>query len=176
MKFIPSKIKDVIVIEPKLFRDARGFFYESYSKELFAKNGISAEFVQDNRSLSALGVLRGLHYQMAPKAQAKLVWVTRGEAFDVVVDIRKASKTFGHHVAEILSAENKKMIYIPEGFAHGFCALTEDTEFSYKVSDYYSPEHERGIRWDDPKIAIAWPKIKGGYLVSDKDKKFPVLS
>ncbi len=175
MKFTPSAIPDVLIIEPRVFSDERGFFFENYSKELFAKNGIRVEFVQDNHSRSSKGVLRGLHYQGAPKAQAKLVRVIKGEAFDVVVDIRKDSKTFGRIVSDILSEENKKMLFIPPGFAHGFCALKEGTEFVYKVSELYSPEHERGILWNDPALAIPWPKLDTGYLLSEKDKRYPTL-
>ena len=172
MKFIPTKIEGVLVVEPEVFGDSRGFFYESYRKDEFLKNGIRGEFVQDNRSRSAKGVLRGLHYQLDPYAQAKLVTVTRGKAFDVAVDMRPGSKTFGRHVSEILTAENKKMIYIPEGFAHGFLSLEDGTEFFYKVSKPYSPAHERGILWNDPGISIPWPTLETDYVISEKDKKF----
>ncbi|MGH7198357.1 MAG: dTDP-4-dehydrorhamnose 3,5-epimerase [Candidatus Omnitrophota bacterium] len=176
MKFLKTTLPDVLVIEPEVFSDQRGSFFESFNRELFRKNGISAEFVQDNHSVSARGVLRGLHYQVPPRAQAKLVRVVRGEAFDVVVDIRQNSNTFGRHACEILSAENRKMLYIPPGFAHGFLSLKEGTEFLYKVSDVYSPGHERGILWSDPALKLPWPKMEAGIVLSEKDKKYPPLA
>ena len=176
MKFTPLAIPDVILIEPKVFEDKRGFFFEFYHQELFRQNGIDVTFVQDNYSRSSKGTLRGLHFQIDPKAQDKLVRVTRGEVFDVAVDIRKGSKTFGKFVSTTLSAENKKMLFIPKGFAHGFCVLTDGTEFLYKVSDFYSPKHERGIQWNDPAIGIPWPKLDCGYIFSEKDKQYPPLS
>jgi dTDP-4-dehydrorhamnose 3,5-epimerase len=175
MNFIKTPIDGVIVIEPKVFGDPRGFFYESYHKRLFVQNGIQDDFVQDNVSSSAKGVLRGLHYQIAPHAQAKLMRVFRGSVYDVVVDIRPRSKTFGKFFPIVLSAENRKMLYVPQGFAHGFCTLEEGTEFLYKVSDYYSPEHERGVLWSDPGLAIPWPTIDRPFILSEKDKKFPNL-
>jgi dTDP-4-dehydrorhamnose 3,5-epimerase len=175
MHFIKTDIDGVIVIEPKVFHDPRGFFFESYRKELFAQNGIQDDFVQDNISSSARGVLRGLHYQVAPRAQAKLMRVLRGSVYDVAVDIRSRSKTFGKFFATVLSAENKKMLYVPKGFAHGFCVLEEGTEFLYKVSDYYSPELERGVLWSDPGLAIPWPKLDCEFILSEKDKKYPTL-
>jgi dTDP-4-dehydrorhamnose 3,5-epimerase len=175
MNFIKTDIDGVIVIEPKVLGDARGFFYESYRKELFTRNGIPDDFVQDNVSSSVLGVLRGLHYQLAPRAQAKLMRVLRGSVYDVAVDIRSGSKTFGKFFSITLSAENKKMLYIPKGFAHGFCVLEEGTEFMYKVSDYYSPEHERGVLWSDPGLAIPWPKLDREFILSEKDRKYPCL-
>jgi len=175
MKFTRLEIPDVLLIEPKIFSDARGFFYESYHMKVFAEAGIVAPFVQDNQGCSSRGVLRGLHYQIEPMAQAKLVRVTRGEAFDVAVDIRKGSKTFGKFVTAILSGENKKMLYIPAGFAHGYCALTDGTEFLYKVTEFYSPQHERGILWKDPDIGIPWPETEGEYILSEKDRKYPLL-
>ena len=173
MKFIPSKIPDVIMIEPKVFQDARGFFYESYNKKIFYENGIRSEFVQDNQSSSGKGILRGIHYQTAPRAQAKLVWVTKGVAFDVAVDLRERSKTFCQYVSEILSADNKKMFYIPKGCAHGFQTLTDDCEVEYFMSQFYSPEHGAGVRWDDSLLKISWP-IKNPIL-SKQDKKWPLL-
>lgn len=168
-------MEGVIVIEPKVYNDSRGFFYESYRQKLFADHGIKDNFVQENVSTSSQGVLRGLHYQTAPRAQAKLMRVLRGSVYDVAVDLRKRSPTYGKFFAVTLSAGNKKMLYIPRGFAHGFCVLEEGTEFLYKVSDYYSPEHERGILWSDPGLAIPWPKLDRDFILSDKDKKYPVL-
>ena len=175
MNFIRPEIEGVIVIEPKVFNDPRGFFYESYRKKLFVQNGVKGDFVQDNVSSSAKGVLRGLHYQIAPRAQAKLMRVLRGSVYDVAVDIRPRSRTFGKFFSITLSAGNRKMLYIPKGFAHGFCVLEDGTEFMYKVSDYYSPEHERGVLWSDPGLAIPWPKIDRAFILSEKDKKYPVL-
>jgi len=163
------------LIEPQVFGDSRGFFYESFRENEFTRHGIEARFVQDNHSRSSKGVLRALHFQVKPKEQAKLIRVISGEVFDVVVDIRRDSKTFGQHFHSILNAENKTMLYVPAGFAHGFLALKDDTEFLYKVTDYYSPEHERGILWNDPAIKIAWPKLDAAYILSDKDKKNPTL-
>lgn len=165
----------MVVVEPKVHSDPRGFFYESYRKELFVANGITDDFVQDNISRSAKGVLRGLHYQLPPRAQAKLMRVLCGSVFDVVVDIRPGSKTFGEYFSIILSAENKKMLYVPRGFAHGFCVLQDGTEFLYKVSDYYSPQHEAGLPWDDPSLAIPWPQLDREIILSEKDKKYPPL-
>lgn len=175
MNFIRTEIEGVIVVEPKVFDDPRGFFYESYRKKLFVENGIKDDFVQDNVSSSAKGVLRGLHYQAAPHAQAKLMRVLRGSVYDVAVDIRPRSKTFGKFFSIMLSAENRKMLYVPKGFAHGFCVLEEGTEFLYKVSDYYLPDYERGILWSDPDLAISWPKLDRAFLLSNKDKKYPTL-
>ncbi|PIQ87338.1 MAG: dTDP-4-dehydrorhamnose 3,5-epimerase [Candidatus Omnitrophica bacterium CG11_big_fil_rev_8_21_14_0_20_45_26] len=173
MKFTPLKIPDVILIEPNVHGDGRGFFFESYHEKVFAEHGINDRFVQDNHSSSVKGVLRGLHYQIAPKAQAKLIRVIRGSIFDVAVDIRKDSKTFGQHVTMTLTAEKREMLYIPAGFAHGFCVLENGTEVFYKVSDFYSPADERGILWNDPKLAIPWPPLKIDYLLSERDRKHP---
>jgi dTDP-4-dehydrorhamnose 3,5-epimerase len=175
MKFIPLNIPDVILIEPDVFEDARGFFYESYREDIFAQNGITTKFVQDNHSRSTKGVLRGLHYQVGQKAQTKLVRVVRGEVFDVAVDIRKGSKTFGKYVGQVLSEKNKRMMYIPPGFAHGYLTLEDNTEFLYKCSDFYSPSHERGLIWNDSDINIQWPKLKADYILSEKDGKYPFL-
>lgn len=175
MKFTRLAISDVVLIEPKVLGDDRGFFLEFYREDFFARNGISVKFVQDNHSRSAKGVLRGLHFQVEPMAQAKLVRVVQGEVYDVAVDIRKGSKTFGKYVGEVLSAENKKMLYIPPGFAHGYCALRDGTEFMYKCSALYSPSHERGLIWSDPDLGISWPKLDVEYILSEKDKRYPVL-
>jgi len=169
MKVTPAAIPDVLVIEPKIFGDERGFFFESYNRRAFKEaTGLDIDFVQDNHSKSTQGVLRGLHYQLPPKAQGKLVRVVQGEVFDVAVDLRKSSPTFGRWVGNVLSAENKKQIWIPPCFAHGFLTLSDTAEFLYKTTDYYSPEHERCIRWDDPALAIDW-RLDGSPLVSAKD-------
>lgn len=158
MKATPTKIPDVFVIEPRVFGDDRGFFFESFNEKAFnAATGNSLPFVQDNHSKSVRGVLRGLHYQLPPKAQGKLVRVVQGEVFDVAVDIRKDSPTYGQWVAEVLSADNKKQMWIPPGFAHGFLTLSDTAEFLYKTTDYWSPEHERAIKWDDASLNIPWP-------------------
>lgn len=175
MKFTPLEIPEVLLIEPDVHGDGRGFFSEWYREDVFREHGIGVKFVQDNHSRSSRGVLRGLHYQIPPHAQDKLVRVIRGSAFDAACDIRKGSKTFGRHVSALLSDENRRMLYIPKGFAHGFLALEEGTEFLYKVSDFYSPEHERGILWSDPAMRIDWPKLDMKYLLSEKDQKFPTL-
>lgn len=158
MKATPTKIPDVFVIEPRVFGDERGFFFESFNEKAFnAATGNSLPFVQDNHSRSVKGVLRGLHYQLPPKAQGKLVRVVQGEVFDVVVDVRKDSPTYGEWVGEALSADNKKQLWIPPGFAHGFLTLSDSAEFLYKTTDYWSPEHERAIKWDDASLNIPWP-------------------
>ena len=158
MKVTPLSIPDVLLIEPQVFGDDRGFFYESFNQNKFEEAmGKKINFVQDNHSKSIKGVLRGLHYQLTPKAQGKLVRVIQGEVFDVVVDLRQSSPTFGKWVSEILSADNKKQIWIPEGFAHGFLTLSDTAEFLYKTTDFYSTEHEQAIRWNDEKIGIQWP-------------------
>lgn len=158
MKVIETSIPDVKILEPKLFRDERGYFFESFNQKTFEEViGLSPVFIQDNHSKSLKGVLRGLHYQLPPKAQGKLVRVVHGQVFDVAVDIRKSSPTFCQWVGDILSEENKKQLWIPEGFAHGFVTLSETAEFLYKTTEYHAPELERCIRWDDPEIAIGWP-------------------
>ena len=157
MKVTSTRIPDVLLIEPKVFGDDRGFFFESFNQKAFKEaTGLNVSFVQDNHSKSAKNVLRGLHYQIE-QPQGKLVRVTQGEVFDVAVDIRKGSKTYGQWVGLILSAENKKQLWIPPGFAHGFLTLSETAEFLYKTTDYYSPEHERCIIWNDTEIGIQWP-------------------
>ena len=159
-QFLSLRIPDVILIEPEVFDDERGFFIESYQMERFATAGISYEFVQDNHSRSIQGVLRGLHYQIK-KPQGKLIRVVAGEIFDVAVDLRKASATFGQWVEAYLSAENKKQIWVPPGFAHGFYVISEYAEVLYKATDYYAPQWERSILWNDPRIGIQWPLING---------------
>jgi dTDP-4-dehydrorhamnose 3,5-epimerase len=169
MKVIPQAIPDLLVIEPKVFGDERGFFFESFNRRQFAEAiGRDVDFVQDNHSRSAKNVLRGLHYQIQ-HPQGKLVRVVQGVVFDVAVDIRKSSPTFGQYVGVELSAENKRMFWIPEGFAHGFAVISEAAEFLYKTTDYWAPEFERSIAWDDPDIGINWP-IQGEPLLSTKDR------
>lgn len=176
MPFLFKKlaIPDVVLIEPKVFGDERGFFMETYKESEFFKFGIKKKFIQENHSKSKKGVLRGLHYQAFPKAQAKIVRCIAGEIFDVAVDIRKNSPTYKKWVTEVLSAENKKQLYIPEGFAHGFCVLSREAEIVYKCNREYSPEKERGIIWNDPSIKIKWPVKKP--ILSEKDKKWPTLN
>lgn len=158
MKVTPTSIPDVLLIEPKVFGDSRGFFFESYNHNTFSQaTGLDLAFVQDNHSKSSKGVLRGLHYQLPPRAQGKLVRVVQGEVFDVAVDVRKSSPTFGQWIGEILSADNKKQLWIPPGFAHGFVTLSDTAEFVYKTTDYYAPGLERSIAWNDPEVGIAWP-------------------
>lgn len=174
MQVTPLAIADVLLIEPKVFGDARGFFFESFNQEAFTRaTGVSLPFVQDNHSRSRRGVLRGLHYQLAPKAQGKLVRVTSGAVFDVAVDIRRDSPTFGRWAGSVLSADNHHQLWIPPGLAHGFVVLTDTADFLYKTTDYYSPAHERAIRWDDPAIGIEWPLAARGIaqpVLSDKDQ------
>jgi dTDP-4-dehydrorhamnose 3,5-epimerase len=169
MNITPTEIPAVLVIEPRVFEDDRGFFFESFNEKIFAdKLNISARFVQDNHSCSAQNVLRGLHYQIQ-QPQGKLVRVVAGAIFDVVVDIRKSSPTFGQWVSCILSAENKKQLWVPEGFAHGFLSMADGTEVLYKATDFYAPAHERSIVWNDPDLAIAWP-LTANPIVSAKDQ------
>ncbi|WP_042150697.1 MULTISPECIES: dTDP-4-dehydrorhamnose 3,5-epimerase [unclassified Pseudoalteromonas] len=159
MKATKLTIPEVILFEPKVFGDERGFFFESFNQKIFEEvAGLKRDFVQDNHSKSQKGVLRGLHYQLPPMAQGKLVRVAQGEVFDVAVDIRKNSPTFGQWVGEVLSAENGRQLWVPEGFAHGFITLSDTAEFLYKTTNYYSPEHERCIAWDDEAINISWPE------------------
>ena len=158
MKVTPLSIPDVLLIDPQVFGDDRGFFYESFNQNKFEESiGKKINFVQDNHSKSVKGVLRGLHYQLNPKAQGKLVRVTQGEVFDVAVDLRQSSPTFGKWVGEIISADNKKQLWIPEGFAHGFLTLSDTAEFLYKTTDFYSKDHEEAIQWNDKTIGIDWP-------------------
>ncbi len=175
MKFIKTKISEVVIIEPRVFGDDRGYFMESYKKTLFDKNIRKINFIQDNESKSKKGVLRGLHYQLPPFAQSKLVRVIKGKVLDVAVDIRKNSSTFGKYVAVELSEENKRQLFIPRGFAHGFLVLSDEAIFTYKVDNYYAPEYDRGIRFDDLDIEIDWNFPKEEILVSDKDKNASFL-
>jgi len=176
MNFIKTKLEDVIVIEPAVFGDHRGWFMETYSDSKMKEAGIDLTFVQDNQSFSATkGTLRGLHYQLAPKAQTKLVRCTRGAIFDVAVDIREGSPTYGKWFGIELSAENKKQLLVPKGFAHGFMTLTDDAEVQYKVDELYAPECDRGILWNDPDIGIEWP-MEVTPVLSAKDEKAPLLN
>ena len=170
LEILKTSIDGVLLIKPEVFGDSRGFFFESYTQKKYDNEGISVEFVQDNHSKSSEGVLRGLHYQIS-KPQDKLVRVTQGKVFDVAVDTRKDSPTFGHWVGFLLSCENMLQLFIPKGFAHGFCVLSETAEFLYKCSDYYYPEDEGGIIWNDPDLKIDWPMTDP--LLSNKDKKYP---
>jgi dTDP-4-dehydrorhamnose 3,5-epimerase len=175
MNAIKTAIPDVLILEPRVFGDSRGFFFESYNQRAFQEaTGWAPAFVQDNHSRSAKGVLRGLHYQIF-QPQGKLVRAVAGEVFDVAVDIRKSSPTFGRWVGALLSAENKRQMWVPSGFAHGFVVLSESAEFLYKTTDFYAPEHERCIAWDDPDIGIEWP-LEGDPLLSEKDRQGKLLN
>jgi dTDP-4-dehydrorhamnose 3,5-epimerase len=175
MRFIPTELPDVIIIEPTVFADVRGFFMESYHQKVFHDNGIHDQFVQDNISRSVQGTLRGLHYQLNPYAQGKLVRVTRGAVYDVAVDLRRGSPQFGKWVGVELSEENKKSLYIPPGFAHSFYVLSEIAEFIYKCTTFYTPQAERGILWNDTDIAIQWPVVNSKVILSERDKALPLL-
>lgn len=169
MQVTPTALADVLIFEPKVFGDERGFFYESFNARVFKEaTGLEANFVQDNHSRSASGVLRGLHYQVQ-QVQGKLVRVTQGEVYDVAVDLRRSSPSFGQWTGVYLSAENKRQLWVPEGFAHGFLVLSDYAEFLYKTTDYYAPTHERCIRWDDTSLAIDWP-LQGQPKLSAKDQ------
>lgn len=176
MNILDTKIPDVKIIEPKVFGDERGFFLESFNQSIFDKAvGRHVDFVQDNHSMSKKGVLRGLHYQLAPHAQGKLVRCVEGEVFDVAVDIRRSSETFGQWVGVHLSAENNRQLWIPEGFAHGFITLSDRVQFIYKTTNYYAPQSERSILWNDPQINIEWPEVEEMTL-SGKDKDGVLLN
>ena len=168
MKFLSLSIPDILLITPKIFKDDRGFFFESWQKKVFADAGIHADFVQDNHSRSIKNVLRGLHYQIR-QPQGKLIRVITGEVFDVAVDLRRSSATFGKWAGAILSSENFQMLWIPPGFAHGFLVLSDTAEFVYKATDFYAPQYERSIRWDDPQIQIDWPLQGQTPILSNKD-------
>ena len=177
MKFTSLSIPDVVLIEPKVFGDSRGFFLESFKQDLFNEaTGTNYEFIQDNHSRSSKGVLRGLHYQLPPYAQGKLVRVITGAVFDVAVDIRRSSPTFGKWVGAELTAENHKQLWIPPGFAHGFVVLSETADFVYKTTAYYAPQTDRGVLWNDAEIGIDWPQLDIPFSLSDKDQKQPVLA
>ena len=177
MKFTPQSIKDVILIEPTIHGDDRGYFIETFRQDLLEKAiGYQVRFIQDNESKSSKGVLRGLHYQLPPYTQAKLVRVIKGSVLDVAVDIRKSSPTFGQHVAVELTAVNKNQLFLPHGFAHGFVVLSESATLAYKVDNYYAPEHDRGIAFDDEQLKIDWQLLAEELKLSDKDKAHPSLA
>jgi dTDP-4-dehydrorhamnose 3,5-epimerase len=177
MELTMLAIPEVKLIAPKIFRDGRGFFSETYNRRALDDANISANFVQDNHSLSVeRGVIRGLHFQSPPHAQDKLVRVTRGSIFDVAVDIRKGSPTFGKHIAVILNVENWQQLWVPKGFAHGFCTLEPNTEVIYKVTDYFDAKRDKGLAWDDPELGIEWPVKPEEIILSDRDKVQPRLS
>lgn len=177
MKIIETEIQGLFIIEPDVYGDNRGYFFESFNKRRFEEHtGISVDFVQDNESRSTYGVVRGLHFQRPPHAQAKLVRVVSGRVLDVAVDLREGSPTYGRHVAVELSGENHRQVFIPKGFAHGFSVLSEEAVFQYKCDDYYAPETEGAVAWDDPDIAIDWRIPADKMILSEKDKKHPRLS
>lgn len=176
MKIIQTYIPGLVVIEPRVYKDQRGYFYESYNEARFFENGITARFVQDNESKSSKGTIRGLHYQLNPKAQTKLVRVIEGIVYDVAVDLRKGSPTFGQWHGEVLTADNKKQFYIPKGFAHGFSVLSETAVFAYKCDEFYSKENERGIRFNDPTLKIDWKIADDLAIVSEKDVTQPLFN
>lgn len=174
MQIVPTDIPQVRILVPRRFEDGRGFLSETYNRAMLREAGLDVDFVQENHSFSvARGTVRGLHYQVPPAAQAKLVRVASGSVLDVAVDLRPESGTFGRHVAVELSADNWKQVFIPEGFAHGFCTLEPRTHVIYKLTDYYAPQHERGVRWDDPALGIDWPVTAGEAVLSDRDRAFP---
>lgn len=177
MKIIETEIQGLFIIEPDVYGDSRGYFFESFNKRRFEEQtGINVDFVQDNESRSTYGVVRGLHFQKPPHAQAKLVRVVSGRVLDVAVDLREGSPTYGKHVAVELSGENHRQVFIPKGFAHGFSVLSEEAVFQYKCDDYYAPETEGAVAWDDPDIAIDWRIPADDMILSEKDKKHPRLS
>ena len=174
MEFINTSLPEVMLIKPKVHGDHRGFFMETFRKEVFEKAGIPADFVQDNHSKSAKGILRGLHYQIK-QPQGKLIRVVAGEIYDVAVDMRRSSATFGLWVGVVLSAENKQALWVPPGFAHGFYVMADDTEVIYKTTTYYAPEYDRSLLWNDPLLNIAWPE-KVNVVLSDKDRDAPMFA
>ncbi|GAS84708.1 dTDP-4-dehydrorhamnose 3,5-epimerase [Paenibacillus amylolyticus] len=175
MKVTALKLEGAKILEPKVHGDHRGFFMESYNDQIMKDNGVNYSFIQDNQSLSVeTGVIRGLHYQLNPKAQTKLIRVLSGAIYDVIVDVRKSSPTFGQWVGVILSEHNQRQLLVPKGFAHGFCTLVPNTQVLYKVDEYYSPENDRGILWNDPSLGIDWPTSNP--ILSDKDQRHPLLA
>ena len=175
MQFYPTKLSDVVIVDPRVFDDKRGYFMETYNEREFSKSGFELRFVQTNMSSSKRGTLRGLHYQLAPYAQGKLVRVVKGTVFDVAVDLRKGSPAFGQWVGIELSEYNKRSVYIPPGFAHGFYVLSDIAEFLYQCTAFYNPKAERGILWKDREIAIEWPIVGSLCILSEKDEKLPLL-
>jgi dTDP-4-dehydrorhamnose 3,5-epimerase len=174
MKYTETELQGLWILDPVVHEDSRGFFLESFTARDMEAHGLPVNFVQDNHARSRVaGVVRGLHFQKPPFAQSKLVRVVRGAVFDVVVDLRRQSKTFGKWLGVTLSEDNRRMLFVPRGFAHGYCTLSQDSEFLYKVDAYYSPAHDAGIRWNDPAIAVAWPVADP--VISDKDKNLPFL-
>jgi dTDP-4-dehydrorhamnose 3,5-epimerase len=177
MELLKTAIPGVLLLRPARFQDERGFFLETFRRSWMEEVGLPTSWVQDNHSMSAApGTVRGLHFQVPPRAQDKLVRVVRGSVFDVAVDLRRGSPTYGRHVAATLSAANGEQLFILRGFAHGFCSLEPGTEVLYKVTDYYSPEHDRGLLWSDPALGIDWPFTAGAALVSERDRRHPVLA
>lgn len=177
MKLLPTKLEGLFEVEPKVFGDARGFFYESWNQQAFDEAvGSTVRFVQDNHSRSRRGVLRGLHFQRAPQAQGKLVRCVRGSVFDVAVDLRAGSPTFGQWEGRELSEHNQRQFWIPPGFAHGFLVLSDSADFLYKTTDFYAPQHEGCLRWDDPAVGIRWPMLGEEYTLADKDRAAPLLA
>ena len=176
MKVIKTKLEGVVIIEPQVFFDDRGYFFESFSQQRFNEQVAPITFVQDNESKSSYGVLRGLHFQKSPFAQSKLVRVVKGKVLDVAVDLRKNSPTFGQYESVVLSEENKRQFFIPQGFAHGFAVLSEEAIFQYKCDNYYAPQSEGSVRWNDPTIAIDWQLPEKDIILSAKDEKAPLLS
>lgn len=177
MKIIQTEIQGVLIIEPDVYGDRRGYFFESFNRKRFEEmTGMTVDFVQDNESLSTYGVVRGLHFQKPPRAQAKLVRVVKGRVLDVAVDLRKDSPTYGHHVSVELSDENHRQLFIPKGFAHGFSVLSEEVVFQYKCDDYYAPETEGAVAWDDPDLAIDWQIPAEKIILSEKDRNHPRLT
>ncbi len=175
MQVLPTEIPGLLIIEPDVFSDQRGYFFESYNQKKYQENGIGATFVQDNISSSVRGVIRGLHYQLAPYAQAKLIQVLKGAVIDVAVDLREGSPTFGQHMAVEISEENKRQFYVPEGFAHGFAVISDEVLFSYKCDNYYNKEAERGISYNDPELKINWQISADDIIISPKDQALPSL-
>ena len=176
MKTEPTPLDGVLIIEPRVFADDRGFFFESYNRQAFADaTGFDGEFVQDNHSRSVRGVIRGLHYQVPPDEQGKLVRCTRGEVFDVAVDIRRSSPSFGRWTGAVLSEENHRQLWVPSGFAHGFMAISDVADVQYKTTAYHSPDSERSIRWDDPRIGIEWPDVDVDPILNERDLAAPTL-
>ena len=177
MRVEATRLSGVLLLTPEIHRDQRGLFSETFNVRTLAANGVSAEFVQDNQSLSSeRGVVRGMHFQVPPRAQGKLIRVLRGSILDVAVDLRQGSHTYGQHVSHVLSAENWRQAWVPVGFAHGFCTLEPDTEIIFKVTDYFAPECARGLAWDDPALAIDWPVDRAAAILSEKDRQHPPLA